>query len=137
MKLIQSNKKIHFFSYRQVSRRRNILSTSRTLQIRKEEIYLNSIEELNIDHVDVRRNSGFDGYEIVFSVNRQLLCFLVGNTRQPFPLNVKHQFENKDKCRLCKKNVYPASFGHQLCIYFQNHLGLLLQYFQSRYPDRF
>ncbi|MBM7692124.1 hypothetical protein JOC77_001551 [Peribacillus deserti] len=98
---------------------------------------MESIHELHLELIDVFKNDGFNGYEIVFSVQGQRFCFLTGNTKHPFPLNVKHQFAEKDICRLCGKNIYAAPIGHQLCAYFQRNMRELLQYFLTTHKDRF
>ncbi|PLT27541.1 hypothetical protein [Peribacillus deserti] len=98
---------------------------------------METMKDLNIELIRITRDSGFDGYEIIFTIEGQRYCFLTGNTKRPFPLNVKHQFTVKEPCNLCGRTIYAAPFGHQLCTYFGSNKGELLQYFQKNYGDRF
>lgn len=90
------------------------------------------IEELGIENVRVLKSSGFNGFEIEFSVCGQTFVFIIGNSGNLYPLSVKHQFSKQENCSLCGKIIYPAPIGHQLCMYFQNNRQQLLEYF-SRY----
>ncbi|WP_026692368.1 hypothetical protein [Peribacillus kribbensis] len=91
----------------------------------------------DMNSVKINENSGFDGYDIFFSIEGQAFHFMAGNRKDPFPLHVKHHFSKKEPCRLCNKTIYPAPYGHQLCTYFQDSREELLHYFMKRFPDSF
>ena len=83
----------------------------------------------------IKKVDDYDGFDIRFYINHQHYQFLVGNTKNPFPLNVKHIFKEKGTCKLCGKVIYPLPYGHQVCIAFQKNLQQLLLYFQKYYKD--
>lgn len=95
------------------------------------------IQDLNIEDVSVVKVTTFDGYEVEFKIVDQTYQFLIGNTKNPFPLNVKHWFNKQDTCHLCRRRTSPAPTGQQVCGYFQVHKEELLSYFLREYKELF
>jgi hypothetical protein len=96
-----------------------------------------NIEELTIENILILNVEDYDGFDIRFKIENQTYQFLVGNTKNPFPLNVKHVFKEKEECHLCHKLIYPAPFGQQVCKAFQGNMKTLLSYFQLNFPAHF
>jgi hypothetical protein len=93
------------------------------------------IVEFDIEKFNVVKTSEFKGYEIDFAVDDQTFVFILGNSSNPFTLGVKHQFKNKNNCKLCGKVIYPVPFGQQPCSYFNyNKQQYLLDYFSPFLP---
>lgn len=95
------------------------------------------IKELPIEVITIYSSKSFDGIEILFRANNHHYQFLIGNSKNPFPINVKHVFKEKDICPICQKKILAVPLGQQLCLEFQKNLRDLLQYFQEEYPDAF
>ncbi|WP_409294233.1 hypothetical protein V1498_13475 [Peribacillus sp. SCS-26] len=98
---------------------------------------MTAIQGLNIENVRAVKDEGFDGYQIFFTSDGQVFCLLAGNRKKPFPLNVKHQFKEKEACILCGKTIYPAPYGQQLCTYFNGRQNGLLQDLMEIFPAQF
>jgi hypothetical protein len=62
---------------------------------------------------------------------------MVGSTKSPFPLSLKHEFKEKDHCHFCQKLIYPAPIGQQLCFSLQQNGRELLALFQKSFPHAF
>jgi hypothetical protein len=95
------------------------------------------IRELPIEVITIYSSKSFDGMEILFRASDHNYQFLIGNSKNPFPINVKHVFKEKAVCPFCKKKILAVPLGQQLCLEFQKNLPALLQYFQEKYPDAF
>lgn len=95
------------------------------------------IRELPIEAITIYPSNSFDGMEILFRVSNHNYQFLIGYSKNPFPINVKHVFKEKAICPFCQKKILPVPLGQQLCIAFQKNQSALLQYFQEEYPDAF
>ncbi|WP_400243654.1 hypothetical protein AB3U99_20805 [Niallia sp. JL1B1071] len=96
-----------------------------------------AIRELPIEAITIYPSNSFDGIEILFRANNHTFQFLIGNSKNHFPINVKHVFKEKAICPFCQKKILAVPLGQQLCLEFQKNLPALLQYFQEEYPDAF
>ncbi|WP_077624888.1 hypothetical protein [Sediminibacillus massiliensis] len=96
-----------------------------------------SIENIRFDQVVVQDAAEYNGFHIRFMVENQRFDFLVGGKQSPFPLNIRHQFNEKEICHICGSKIYPVPIGHQVCKVFQENKAQLLRYFQKRFPSSF
>lgn len=90
-----------------------------------------------INQVHINKAAEFDGYNIIFAIDHQFFQFLVGSSKAPFPLNIKHIFKEKDTCRQCNKRIMQVPVGQQLCPALQSKKKELLAYFQTHYQNQF
>lgn len=90
-----------------------------------------------INQVYITKAAEFDGYNIIFTLDHQRFQFLVGSSKSPFPINIKHIFSEKDTCKQCNKRIMQVPVGQQLCPFLQSKKRELLEYFQVHYKNQF
>ncbi|NRD77907.1 hypothetical protein HPT25_10985 [Bacillus sp. BRMEA1] len=83
------------------------------MEIMMEEV---KVRGLTLKNIKVNEASGYNGMDILFTIQDQQYNFMIAKTNPIMPLNILHRFSEKSICHVCNRTIYPYPVGNQPCL---------------------
>jgi hypothetical protein len=82
----------------------------------------------------MQKMENYNAFEVTFTSKDQTFVFMIGNTKAPFPMSIRHQFSVREHCHFCGRLIFPPPMGHQLCTVLQDNMEAIFLQIKGQLP---